>query len=47
MWNLKCKKTSKYNKKETDSDIENKVLLSSGERYMGRGQGLRGTNHYV
>ena len=44
----KIKQTSDYNKKETDSDIENKLVVISGDR-MGeeqdKGRGLRGTNY--
>ena len=36
MWNQKIKQTSKYNKKETDS--ENKLVVTSGEREGGRGK---------
>ena len=33
MWNTKKKKTnSEYSKKEADTDIENKLVVSSGER---------------
>ena len=38
MWNLKLQQISEYNKKETDSDIENKLLVSHGEREAGRGE---------
>ena len=33
----KIKQTSKYNKKETDSHIENKLVIASQEREEGRG----------
>ena len=51
MWNLK-NKTSKYNKKRNRlTYIENKLVVSSGERDEGRGEigveGLRSTNYYV
>ena len=32
------KQTSEYNKKETDSDIENKLVVPSGESKQGRGK---------
>ena len=40
MWNLnlKKKKTNEYNKTETDSDIENKLVVTSGEREGRRGK---------
>ena len=31
MWNLKIK-TSRYNKKDTLTDIENKLVVTTGER---------------
>ena len=31
------KKTSEYNKKEADTDIEKKLVITSGEREGGRG----------
>ena len=34
MWNLK-NTTTEYNKKETDSDIENKLVVTSEERKVG------------
>ena len=37
MWNLK-NKTNEYNKKETDSQIENKLVVASREREGGRGK---------
>ena len=42
MWYLKNLQTSEYNKKEADSDIENKVVVTSREkewegRYRGPG----------
>ena len=47
MSNLK-NKTNEYNKTKTDSDIENKFAITSGERKKeDRGRGLRGTNYYV
>ena len=36
MWNLK-NKTIEYNKKEADTDTENKLVVTSGERKGGRG----------
>ena len=36
MWNLKNTKTSKYNKKEADTDIENKLMVTSGDRREGQ-----------
>ena len=44
----KIKQSSKYNKKETDSDTENKLVTTSGEREeqgQKRGRRLRGTNY--
>ena len=45
------KQTSEYNKKETDSAIENKLVVTSGGEGSGegqdRGKGLRGTNYCV
>ena len=38
MWNQKIQETSEYNKKEADSDIGNKVVITSGEREGGVGQ---------
>ena len=32
MWYLKNLQTSEYNKKEADSDIETKVVVTSGEK---------------
>ena len=32
MWYLKNLQTSEYNKKEADSDIENKVVVTSREK---------------
>ena len=47
----KNKQTSEYNKKETDSDIENKIMItggaSIGKKEQGKDRGLRGTNHCV
>ena len=37
MWNLK-NKTNEYNKTETDSDIENKLVVTSGESEEKRGK---------
>ena len=37
MWNLKKKKASEYSKKEANTDIENKLVVTSGEREWGRG----------
>ena len=40
MWNIK--------KRNRLTDLENKVVITSGEREGGRqGRGLRGTNYYV
>ena len=39
MWSLKKKRkkeTSEYHKKETDTQIENKLVVTSGEREAGR-----------
>ena len=49
MWNLK-NKTNVYNKKESRlTDTENKLVVTSGEREVRRGnigeEELRGTNH--
>ena len=44
------KQTTVYNKTEADTDIENKLVVISGEREGGGerwGRGLRGTNYYV
>ena len=38
MWNLKIQRTSYYNKKEANSDIENKLGITSREREVGRGK---------
>ena len=35
-WNLKIKQIREYNKKETDSDVENKLVATSGEKEGGR-----------
>ena len=43
MWNLK-NKTSEYNKKETDSQTVNKLVVTSGEREGGgarQGYGIK------
>ena len=49
MWNQKIQETSEYNKKEADSDIGNKVVITSGEREGGRDnigvRGLRDTDY--
>ena len=37
MESKKTQQTSKYNKKETDSHIENKLVIASQEREEGRG----------
>ena len=37
MWNLK-NKTNEQNKTEIDSDIENKLVVTSGEKEGGRGK---------
>ena len=37
MWNLKEQQTSEYNRKEADSQTENKLVVTSGEREAGRG----------
>ena len=50
MWYLKNLQTSEYNKKEADSDIENKVVVTSREKeWEGRyrGPGWRDTDCYV
>ena len=51
MWNLKNKKKNVCNKTETLTDIENKLVVTSGYRdegfRQGRGRGLRDTNYYV
>ena len=50
MWNLKINANKYICKKETDSGMENKSMVTRGER-EGRGQirgtGLRDTNCYV
>ena len=38
MWNLKIQQTSEYNNKEADTDIESKLVVTSGEREGGRGR---------
>ena len=38
MWNLKIQLTSYYNKKEANSVIENKLVVTSKEREVGRGK---------
>ena len=44
----KIKQTSKYHKKETSSQIENRLVMTSGEREGGnRGSGLRSINYYI
>ena len=37
MWNLKTE-TSEYNKKETDSQIENKLVVTGRERQVRKGK---------
>ena len=37
IWNLKKHKKTKYNKTETDTDIENKLVVTSVEKEGGRG----------
>jgi len=39
-------KTSKYNKKERLTNIENKLVVTSGKMAKRR-EGLRGTNYYI
>ena len=34
----KIKQANKYNKTKTDTDIENKLVVNSGEREEGRGK---------
>lgn len=51
MWNLKQQK-NEYNKKKADSDIENKLVVTSGEKEgreeeQYRSRGLRSTSYYV
>ena len=44
------KKPSEYNKKEIDSDIENKMIAggaSIGDKVQGKDRGLTGTNYCV
>ena len=44
------KQTNKYNKTETDMDIDNKLVITNGERKGGearQGQGLRDKNYHV
>ena len=38
MWNLKIQLASYYNKKEVNSDIDNKLVVTSREREVGRGK---------
>ena len=38
MWNLKIQLTGYYNKKEANSDIDNKLMVTSREREVGRGK---------
>ena len=38
MWNLKIQQTSEYNNKEADTDIESKLVVTSGEREGRRGK---------
>lgn len=38
IWNPKTKQTSEHNKKETDSDLENKLVVIGGERGRRRGR---------
>ena len=48
MWNLKNNTNECICKTETDSDIENKLVVTKGEREGGeqiRGMGLRDTNY--
>ena len=35
--NLKIEQTSEHNSRETDSQIQNKLLVTNGEREMGEG----------
>ena len=49
---MESKKYSKLeNKAKKESDSENKLVVTSGERGRGerqyRGKGLRGTNYYI
>ena len=48
LWYYSYVESSEYNKKETDSDIENKLVVTSGEMEGGqsRGRRLRDTNYY-
>ena len=51
MWNLrKIQPASEYNKKEADSQIQNKLMVTSGKRGgggAGQGRSVRGTNYQV
>ena len=38
MYNLKIKQINEYNKTEIDSDIENKLMVTSGKSKRGRGK---------
>jgi len=38
MWNLKIRQTSEYNKKETDSEIANKLVVTKWGEGSGEGQ---------
>lgn len=42
----KIQHTSEYNKRETDSDLENKVAVTSGEKGGGRINKGRGKSGY-
>ena len=36
MWTLKIQQTSEYSKKEADSDTETELVVTSGERELGK-----------
>ena len=39
--NLKVEQTSEYNNRETDSQIQNKLLVPMGRGKWGNGQGIK------
>ena len=41
------KQMNEYNKRKTDVDTENKLVVTDGAEGHERGRKLRGTNYYV
>ena len=46
MWSQKMQQTSEYNKKETETHIENKQVVTSGERERGGAKEVQGIKRY-